>query len=708
MGLQLQTQHYYNNGGGLNLKYSPTKCPESQASLSLNVSYSIDGAFATRNGSTIMNVSGVPPIPNQIPGAPKTLLLHHYTNSIGTDIKLVCAGTNIYSGLVAPTSVVSGISGLLPYPDIEDFVTNDDEYAIWGNGINENLKFNGTTWTNLSLPRPAAPTAIDNGAGALGAGQYTYYYSYARTVTGVIVQESELSPAGSVTIGAGRQTQVTLSVCSESLLTGVTAQCNARVLYRISPTSSGIPYRLATIADNVTTIYNDNSLADGVIEAEDDNQTTPKSKVFEENYGKLVSVDAAQPTDYLVSKAYKPWISPETSRTILDAPIVCIKRAFSVLIIGTTKSIWVINGDPETAAPRRVSSAVGILNNRCAISQDTGILSILATNNKIYPLTATDFSQNEIRFSDPLSLYIEPLLAQMNLTQTEIPCMADYTTADVSQIILSAPFSVSTNNRLIIYNDTQSLLNKDACWEVHDNINASALKQMTIGGVQNLYSGDYNGFLWKLDDNSIYGDGSEDNGTVTSATGTTLTDSTKTWVVNEHVGKIVRLIGGYGVDQSQTIISNTATTLTVAVLSPVPNTTTTYTIGGYDAYHYSNWKSVLNSYDALKQLWYIGYNVNASGNYPIKMIVQFDFDQSISGQSEVEINLRSGNAVWGSFIWGAAIWGAQEVFQDRESVGGRFRAIRVGFLNRQAGQPFQVNGFSISAQDKGLLYRSAS
>lgn len=708
MGLPLETPIYYDNGGGLNLKYSPTKVPEDESSLCLNMDYSADGAFATRNGSTIMNVAGTPPIPAQMSGAPKTLLISDYHKSDGTERQIITAGTTIRSGIVSATVQVSGLSGTLPYPDTEFVVTGDDEYLIWGNGIDENLKFDGTTWTNLSMPRPTAITFAADGVGVLPAGTYSYYVSFARTVAGVIVQENELSPIASHTLGGAFSINLVVPVCTETLLTGVIAQCNARVIYRVSPTSGGVAYRLAVIADNTTTAYNDNNPTDGTIEAEFDNQAAPKSKIFEENFGKVVYVDSSSPTDYLISKANRPWNVPSESRTILDGGIRCIKRVFGTLIPATGSSIWVINGDPDTTDPRRVSSAVGILNNRCAAVQDSGILYILATNKKVYSLTATDFSQNEIRFSDPLSLKIDPLMEQILIaSQEEQPVVTSYTIANVAKVMLACAIGRSTNNYILVYNESQSLIKGKPCWQPWNNLFVSAMSQLTVNGIQNLYSGDYNGFLWKIDDSSTNGDGAEENGTVTSATLSQITDSTKTFVVNSLVGKVVRVISGPGVDQWATVTSNTATQINFTpAFTVLPTIVSTYTVGGYDAYHFSNWKYVIGTYDILKQLWFIWINANASGDYIISLITQIDFDQTISNQNTIDVSLASLTAIWGSFLWGDAIWGSQAVFQDRFRQFSRFRAMRVGFLNRKAGQPFQINGFSISAQNKQLFFRS--
>lgn len=693
MGLPLEPQAYYDNGGGLDLKSSPTKVAEDCASLSLNVDYSTDGAFGTRNGSTIMNVSGG--IPAQMAGAPRTLALFNHVESDGTSVQIVCAGTAIKHSLTSPTNQVTGLSASLPIPDLEFFVTNDDEFTFWGNGIDTNLKFDGTTWTNWSLAIPSNPTFNAFAGGAL-TGAFTYYVTFARTVGGVIVQESALNPTGLTVNPAGQSVTINIPVSADP-------QVNARVIYRISPTSVGVAYRLAVVANNVATTYTDNTAADGTIEADFDNQPAPTTAILEEYMRRMYMRDDAQKTDLAYSVFDKPWDVPIANRVIFDGPIQCVKRCFGALIIATDRSLWVLDGDIETNEPRRISSLIGIVNNRCAVGEDT--LYFLGTNQKVYRMTPTDFSQTQMRLDDPISTLIEPLTAQINAASLPNACMEYYTKASVAKVVLSAAVGSSANNTLIIFNETQSGLKNKPVWQVWDNLNVSAMKLMTISGVISLYSGDYNGFLWKLDDSSKKGDGTEQNGLATAATSTTLTDSTQTWTVNAFVGMTVRIIGGLGDGQVRTVSSNTATQITVSsAWTTTPDTTSEFTIGGYDNYHFSNWKYVLASYDHLKQLWFVWANANASGDYPIQIILQLDYDQSTSNQINILLNLQAANAIWGSFIWGAAIWGASAVFQDRLRQFARFRAIRVGFLSRQAGHDFQINGFSLDAQNKGKFF----
>ena len=71
------------------------------------------------------------------------------------------------------------------------------------------------------------------------------------------------------------------------------------------------------------------------------------------------------------------------------------------------------------------------------------------------------------------------------------------------------------------------------------------------------------------------------SGTVTAATTTTLSDSTKTWTTNAYASASVRIVSGTGVGQVRTISSNTATQLTVSTAwTTTPTTSSVYSIEG--------------------------------------------------------------------------------------------------------------------------------
>ena len=85
-----------------------------------------------------------------------------------------------------------------------------------------------------------------------------------------------------------------------------------------------------------------------------------------------------------------------------------------------------------------------------------------------------------------------------------------------------------------------------------------------------------NSGVWKAPPN-IY-----DSGTASSATSTTLVDSSKTWTVNAHSGRRLAIKTRAGSGQARGISSNTATTITLAgagnTWAVTPDATSTYQI----------------------------------------------------------------------------------------------------------------------------------
>lgn len=71
-------------------------------------------------------------------------------------------------------------------------------------------------------------------------------------------------------------------------------------------------------------------------------------------------------------------------------------------------------------------------------------------------------------------------------------------------------------------------------------------------------------------------------GTATSATGTTIVTSGKTWTTNQWVNFQVRITAGTGAGQVRTITANDATSLTVATWTTTPSTDSVYSIEGND------------------------------------------------------------------------------------------------------------------------------
>lgn len=94
-------------------------------------------------------------------------------------------------------------------------------------------------------------------------------------------------------------------------------------------------------------------------------------------------------------------------------------------------------------------------------------------------------------------------------------------------------------------------------------------------------------------------------GTATSATGTTLVQTGKTWTASQWINSQVRITGGTGAGQIRTITANTADTLTVATWTVTPDATSTYAIEGNDnfLYYMGNNAVTLIRYDITANTW---------------------------------------------------------------------------------------------------------
>lgn len=83
---------------------------------------------------------------------------------------------------------------------------------------------------------------------------------------------------------------------------------------------------------------------------------------------------------------------------------------------------------------------------------------------------------------------------------------------------------------------------------------------------------------WKQLLRAYYVTSTTDSGTATAGGATSLTDTGKTWTVNDYVGDFLVITAGTGENQVRRITSNTATALTVATWTTNPSTDSTYTI----------------------------------------------------------------------------------------------------------------------------------
>ena len=132
-------------------------------------------------------------------------------------------------------------------------------------------------------------------------------------------------------------------------------------------------------------------------------------------------------------------------------------------------------------------------------------------------------------------------------------------------------------------------------------------------------------------------------GTATSATGTTLVNSAKTWTTNQWANSQVRITGGTGAGQIRIITSNTGTTLTVPTWTITPDATSVYAIEGNDDY-----------------LYYIGSNAVTTYRYSITSNTWTTLAPTAARAAAPTTGMT------GHWVWGAteADWTAENAIQN--------------------------------------------
>jgi len=232
---------------GLNYR-DPVRCKHGEkfyeSIIAKNIILNKDGGFTARPGRTTRST-----LPAPIHSK------HWFVDVNDSAHMLVGAGDTLYddgdiSG--SPTASLTGLTNNTRSNGVSYL-----NYFWFCNGVDANKKFNGTTWTNMSIAAPsAAPTIADGGAGGLTGGyQYVYVYVYVDAVTGYEA-ESRYSSRADITVSSK---QIDVSVVADP-----TGEATYIRIYRRS--SNALDYKACPLdgsggidLPNTSTTYTDNT-----------------------------------------------------------------------------------------------------------------------------------------------------------------------------------------------------------------------------------------------------------------------------------------------------------------------------------------------------------------------------------------------------------------------------------------------------------------
>lgn len=229
--------------GGQNTKDSPSKIQPNETPDSLNVTFDINGAASTRNGSAQFNTTIV-----------GTCTVDEGIQYSGMNVIFANGRLQYTSSLTATTfNICTSSSGNLTTGNVMG-ATVYQNVLFFSDGANGPWKWTGAeNFYNMGIAIPSAPTGSSNGVGSISTGTYYYAVSFINTQ----VVEGQF---GSISAGIPVTTSAAIQLTGIPL--GTTLQgVNKRFIYR-ADNASGPFRKVATISDNTTTTLID-TLANG-------------------------------------------------------------------------------------------------------------------------------------------------------------------------------------------------------------------------------------------------------------------------------------------------------------------------------------------------------------------------------------------------------------------------------------------------------------
>lgn len=714
---QIQT---YENLRGINTKKSITQRADNEANRALNGYLDITGAFIKRNGFRHINET-------EIDANYDINSVYQFNGkaiTAGSTNKLIALDT----GTLAETVLSSSITG--SFFDFEEFIPYSQNYLFLTNGKDFPLKFNGTTLTKLSIDPPSTlPTTVSAAGGALTvAAEYFLTVTFVRDNGAGEIQESNpKTPAPIATsqtmAGANQQINLTnIPVSTDPQVTGrniYLSRPNGTILYKYNSTAA------ATIPNNVATTFSLTTNVDVLVnvELEYDHDPAPKGYLIEKYKNRLVIAGSeAFPDTVFVSKDNGVWYFPqgtlnqdEKFEFSIGEKVTSIKSYYNlVMIFGEKGGIFILQGDaPEnfTLSQIKNDQKVTALSDRATIVQD----------NWCYFLSSDGYyrcnGQIIDKMSEPLTAFFDPA----NTVDTEFNVSGF--AYGFNQVVPVAVYYKNLNMILFwITQNTQNDYVNNVCFVLHLNkiqlendeftpnytVYTNFATRCTAPFVVDNFTKYFltsqsDGFLFEAEEGRY--DGAVVNSTVTSATGTTLTDTTQTWVVNAYAQTWVTIRDNTGAGQSALIVSNTVDTLTILVpFSVVPNAVSTYSIGSI-YYEYVHSFTAYGNKSLSKRLVYLRPRFVTSSDTAAdtEVVISFGYDFTSSVDIDPIPIPIGGLSLWDVSKWDVALWDGP-VVQDTKINGVASRIHRwltVKIRNYLADQAMEYDGHDKIFQVKG-------
>jgi len=743
---QLRTRAVYDLSGGMVTNYSYSKVAINQLKLILNGDMSTDGSIVTRYGRSKVNATIYGG------GLSRISSLMSLGQSTGADIILVGLSAVASGDLITSDGTVLRTLGEDP---LLGSIMND--YAFMVNGTDTPFITDGTVAETYDMGIVTPPSAtgawgmdfhtIDPTAVSTG-GYHFIYARYRSTITGarsvpqVTPNWTFIGATGApLFLTADKYVITVLEVSTDpqvDIIDYFVTESVGPIPPVVIPTYNDEPaYFLGSIANTLgaseTFDVSDAELIVKELLDFDDNSAPATLKDIENFKGRMVGITG----DYTIQYSKRrvdangvinlPTSWPATNEANIGwgdgDPLVKVVRANDFLFAFKKRSVWLMLGDFDSAnfdfrQLKTNYTNVGLLNNRCVVQAGDSIFFI-SDDLKMYQFKMTDFSMSELRLQQPPpSDRIANLFLTMASAYREYVNMVNYTFADYAQIWIS--FTDGTTGTVANDNFSTFVYDYNAgggtgAWHVHTGHEvASSVLAKDANNDYNVYTGDYQGFLWKHD--VSLGDGAALNFTGEVQAGVLdrviNTDSVANPFTSSMTGCLVRAVSNSADANINQVRRGTyvdAATMTVSPSWSIAGSGN-FTVGGIDFQVQSrdDWLDDEAPLDYDKQGWYLDVDISSEGLYGVGAPVISDLDINVyKNRTDNSVTYNKTftfvGAEWLYSYWGVDIWPEPSNYGIQVGLNMFFRQVSHRIISQLAGQRLRVNGWTYHYQQLGKL-----
>lgn len=379
--------------------------------------------------------------------------------------------------------------------------------------------------------------------------------------------------------------------------------------------------------------------------------------------------------------------------TFAGDEIIGFTELYGDLYIFMTKSIWrasYVGGD-DIFVFSKVIDGIG------AISRDS--IQTVQLSDQRSAVIFLDFRKRVLMFNGATVTDIGNIIQASldDLLASRLPYAV--ATFDGKSYYLSATTSAQSHNDIVYEYQTEI-----GEWTKHDNINANAFAQVeeTSGSVKT-YFGNYDSFVYWLDNPDLYSDVAGASGIIDSVGVLDTAISTGGQAIIDtdidtgvFAGAIIEITSGTGAGQQAVIATGITTGVVLETpFTTTPDSTSVYTIGKIDSYY--NGKHYELGDAAREKSAFLGVLIwaeEASDN-SVDVSYAIDFGNDIDSET-LSLSPQS-DSLWDTALWDVATWGTTGDKIYTVKMSGYGNTIEPKFANDSIDQSFHLYGFNIIA-----------